>query len=301
VKSKSIKIHPAAEAYRLMTEEELASLAADMAANGQRDPIVLGRVNGVASEALVDGRNRLRACEIAGIDPRFETIQFENDDEVRAFVKSSGERRNISKGEQAMAIAILYPDPEKGGRGKRSQFREGFDGEARKTFQNRLTQARAVYRYSPELAAMVRDGVVKLDEALKQVEDSRKELQSAETQIAQLRAEASDLADLVDEERMPLSEAFAAFERRQEVAAEKEKNLRETLLRSAEAAFGSFPSWANEEFVAAVRVRLDDPEFRDLFCKRVRPESRPLRDIERGAAAFAEVLKQLEKHHGGTR
>jgi hypothetical protein len=36
----------------------------------------------------------------------------------------------------------------KGGRGKRSQNQEGFDGEARKTYQNRLSQACAVLSYS---------------------------------------------------------------------------------------------------------------------------------------------------------
>jgi hypothetical protein len=30
------------------------------------------------------------------------------------------ERRDLSKGERAMALALLYPDADKGGRGKRS-------------------------------------------------------------------------------------------------------------------------------------------------------------------------------------
>ena len=51
------------------------------------------------------------------------------------------ERRNISKGEQAMAVAWLYREPEKGGRGKKTNSSEtkGFSAA-------RLSQARQVLR-----------------------------------------------------------------------------------------------------------------------------------------------------------
>jgi hypothetical protein len=53
----------------------------------------------------------------------------------------------------AMRIALLYPDPEKGGRGKKGKASEtnGFS-------QVRLREARAVLAYSRELALAVRDG-----------------------------------------------------------------------------------------------------------------------------------------------
>jgi ParB-like chromosome segregation protein Spo0J len=290
----TIKVHPAAEAYRLMTDEELASLAADMAANGQRDPIVLGRVNGEASEKLIDGRNRLRACELAGIEPQFETRQFESDDEVRAFVKSRGERRNISKGEQAMAVAWLYPEPERG-RGKKDAARK----ETETISFSRIKQARQVRRYSIELAAKVRDGIVKLDKAMEQVEAARKELQSAETQIVRLRAEAPDLADQVDEERLTLSEAFAAFEQRKHDAEEKEKNRREVAIRITEGAYRDMVSWGNDEFVANMHVLIAEPEFRRALIERTRIDPQFLPNIQRGGAALFKLLSSLmEKSHG---
>ena len=43
-----IKIHPAAECVRLTAPMSSASLAASIDAHGQRDPIILGRVNGAA-------------------------------------------------------------------------------------------------------------------------------------------------------------------------------------------------------------------------------------------------------------
>ena len=41
-----IEIHPAAECFRLMHQDELDALVEDIRANGLRDPITLGRVNG---------------------------------------------------------------------------------------------------------------------------------------------------------------------------------------------------------------------------------------------------------------
>src|SRR3984893_13099904 len=150
-----ITVHPAAEAYRLMTEEELSALAADIAANGQHDPVILGRVEGSKEQhQIVDGRNRAKACGIAGVVPTFETREFKDEEAIRAFVKSRSERRDLTKGQRAMGHALLSPDPEKGGRGKKSANSKDTLGFS----IMRLSQARTVLAYSRELALKVRDG-----------------------------------------------------------------------------------------------------------------------------------------------
>jgi hypothetical protein len=57
-----------------------------------------------------------------------------------------------------MGVALLFPDPDKRGRGNKGKSSEtdGFS-------QTRLKLARAVLAYSRELALKVRDGGVKLD------------------------------------------------------------------------------------------------------------------------------------------
>jgi hypothetical protein len=79
---------------------------------------------------------------------------------VRAFVKSRSERRDLSKGEKAMALAMLYPEPDKRGRGNKGKAEETSD-----FTQKRLAQARQVLRHSQPFAIAVRDGVEKLDAA----------------------------------------------------------------------------------------------------------------------------------------
>lgn len=288
-----MRVHPATEAYRLMTESELTCLSEDIKANGQYDPITIARVNGTESEFLVDGRNRERACEIAGIEPQYEQRDFANEDELIAFVKSRNERRDLSKGQRAMALAFLYPDPEKGGRGKKSRNSPETGGFS----LQRLSDARSVLRHSRELAEAVRDGSMSLDDALKIVREARQVIENDETQMTRLRDNAPDLSDLIDEGRMPLNEAWAAFEHRQREALEREKNLRETLIRSAEMALFT-TSFANQEFIANINNRLNDEEFRRALTTRARLGTRSKEDIERGAKAFIQILNKLGENHG---
>jgi hypothetical protein len=166
-------VHPIADLFPMMTDEELANLAADIKANGLIHPVVLDK-NGV----LLDGRNRDRACQIAGIEPT--TVLFEGDDPRAFIIGNNINRRHLTKGQQAMAVAMVYPVPEKGGKGKRSRIQEGLD-EPRKTFQNRLSQARIVFAYSPDLAQAVLAGSKFLDAAY---DEARKAKQLLDVQVA---------------------------------------------------------------------------------------------------------------------
>lgn len=65
-----MRIHPAAELFPLMSDAELSELAADISKNGLVDSIA------IHDGQVIDGRNRLRACELAGISPRFEAVQL---------------------------------------------------------------------------------------------------------------------------------------------------------------------------------------------------------------------------------
>ena len=78
---------------------------------------------------------------------KFPTLQRElNGEDPKAFVISANiHRRHMTKGQQAMAVAMIYPDPEKGGRGKKAPT----SGEVP---SQRIADARAVLAYSLELA-----------------------------------------------------------------------------------------------------------------------------------------------------
>jgi hypothetical protein len=102
-----IAIYPADEAFRPMTGNELARLTADIAANGLREPIKLGRINGHPVR-LINGRNRLAGCRAAKVEPRCKTIDFADEDSSSPAFESANERRDCQKA-SAIGLALLYP------------------------------------------------------------------------------------------------------------------------------------------------------------------------------------------------
>ncbi|NKW09818.1 hypothetical protein HGG76_10425 [Ochrobactrum tritici] len=55
--------HPLADIFPMIAEADLKVLAADIAANGQVEPILL------LEGQVLDGRNRQAACGLAGVEP----------------------------------------------------------------------------------------------------------------------------------------------------------------------------------------------------------------------------------------
>jgi len=196
-----MNIHPHADIFPMMTPEELQELADDIAANGLLHPIVID-----GNGTLIDGRNRLRACEIAGVEPTFEPL---NGQDPAAFIVSANlARRNLSKGQQAIALAMIYPEPEKGGRGKNRKETLQFS-------KMRLSQARAVLAHSRALAEAVLAKHTSLDQALATVEDEERAGQSIDQHMNELRTKAPDIADMVDEERLSLEAGITELRTRE--------------------------------------------------------------------------------------
>ena len=73
---------------------------------------------------LIDGRNQRAACKIAGVEPT--TRELEGEDPTAFVLSANIHRRHITKGQRAMAVAMIYPKPEKGGRGRKTTEIVGF-------------------------------------------------------------------------------------------------------------------------------------------------------------------------------
>jgi ParB-like chromosome segregation protein Spo0J len=204
-----VKVHPLAAIFPMLSEDELDDLAADIKANGLLHPIV----RMIDHKTIVDGRNRYEACRRAEVQPDFDD-RIRNDAEARALIVSANlQRRNLTKSQQAMALAMIVPEPKHGG-DRRSSLVSKLETDVHKT---RLSQARFVLRMGPDdLAPGVIAGTKNFDEALIEARQRQNKATSDETQTAKLRDEAPDLADLVTEERMSLPEAIAAARQRAE-------------------------------------------------------------------------------------
>lgn len=88
-------VHPAANLMPRLSDAGIAALAADIKANGQHEPVVL------FEGQVLDGRHRLAACELAGVEPTFRTLATCPD--PMAFVLSINvRRRHLSTSQLAM-------------------------------------------------------------------------------------------------------------------------------------------------------------------------------------------------------
>jgi flagellin-like hook-associated protein FlgL len=101
-----LAVHPAAQVFSALAGAELAALAADIKANGLQQPIVL------CERKILDGRNRLAACEQAGVKPRF--ISLDVPVSPWAYVWSANaERRHLPEGQKAaLGLSIKAKDAE---------------------------------------------------------------------------------------------------------------------------------------------------------------------------------------------
>lgn len=95
-------IDPLAEIYPLMDELSLAELADSIRRNGLREPIVL-RSNG----SVLDGRNRLRACALADVQPRFTEFAGSDEEALQLVIDTNSARRHMTEGEKATVAARL--------------------------------------------------------------------------------------------------------------------------------------------------------------------------------------------------
>jgi hypothetical protein len=154
---------------------------------------------------------RLAACKLAGVEPRFEQLNGRN---PRAYIASANlQRRDLTKGQKAMALAMIYLVAEKGGRGKNIESRKA--AESAGFSARRLAEARSVLAYSRGLAEDVLKENLSLDAALEKVEAEKSRAKGMEARRERLRKGAPDLPDLVAEERITLDEATAAWSQRE--------------------------------------------------------------------------------------
>ena len=96
----SPQVHPAALAFPEMSAAELQELADDIKTNGLAHAVVHD-----AAGQLLDGRNRMKACATAGVEPRFET--YTGNDPVAFIISANLRRRHLNESQRALIAAKL--------------------------------------------------------------------------------------------------------------------------------------------------------------------------------------------------
>lgn len=94
-----MKFHEYANIYRMLPDAELQKLAANIKEKGQLLPITS------YEDQILDGRNRFKACEIAGVEPRIE--EYTGDDPLGLVASLNDHRRHDTENERAMVGARM--------------------------------------------------------------------------------------------------------------------------------------------------------------------------------------------------
>ena len=84
-RTKKLEAHSIADIWPVLSDEELQSLADDIEQNGLVHPVVL------YEGKILDGRNRARACEMAGVAIKTTKTNFRIDESVGEALLGAGE------------------------------------------------------------------------------------------------------------------------------------------------------------------------------------------------------------------
>lgn len=186
--------HPYADEFPMASAEELDELAASIATVGLIHPVVL-----TPQGLVLDGRNRLAACEKAGVEPTFETRDGDDDD-YKEFVigaNTTGRRESMTVQIAAASVALILGHERRkdgawdnpGGRGKKRDGNpSGFNAN---TWREAIGRAGTVLdELGPAHLREVRDGEASLNAKYEQARRQKDDREQAEARKVEAERQA---------------------------------------------------------------------------------------------------------------
>lgn len=166
-----LPVHPAAELFPLLGDVELRDLAEHIREHGLMHSVVM------LDGAVLDGRNRLAACEIAGVAPTF--VEWRGDDPIAWVIGTNLKRRHLDTTQRAMiALAVLpmYEAAARERQGRRTDISPisggGDDGKASVhaaaaagVGKSAVERAKRIVTDAPDLGPAMHRGVLSLEQA----------------------------------------------------------------------------------------------------------------------------------------
>lgn len=215
----TLELHPLCTLFPRLEGDEFQALKADIAANGQLQPIVLH------DGMILDGGNRYRACVELGIEPLIADMNLGDYDLLSYVISVNLVRRHLTQGQHAAIVAaatnwaetaqqgdnqythLMTPDWNEEERGPArlpdlpAEDRSGnlagpqtVSDRAAMAGVSERTQRMAdkVGKSDPELIKRVAHGEISLPQALKQVEGKDRSAPEAGNQAASPRVDAAE-------------------------------------------------------------------------------------------------------------
>lgn len=207
------ELHPLCTLFPRMAGAEFDALVADIASNGLQNPIVLH------DSMVLDGGNRYRACQAAGVEPRF--IAFDGASVVQFVLSANLHRRHMTAGQQAAIVAAAQDWGRafmRGGDRKSDQSRvtdfDTVDKRAAAAGVHRDTQMKAdkVVRESPELARKVAHGEITLPQAVRTIDPPKPKAQEPKDEAEPLREQLAEIVEMCEAQRADIESMARVFD-----------------------------------------------------------------------------------------
>jgi hypothetical protein len=166
-----LRVHPLADRFPMLSEREISELAEDIATHGLVHDIIID------NDVLIDGRNRLKACEIGGVEPRFREFPWTGAPEgkeaaITAYIVSENiRRRHLNVGQQAIMLALAYPEPRPGMRTDLMTTSVNLTEVSTRD----LSRARAIVKWAPEWVDEILDAGGAFSKAFAIADERRKQ------------------------------------------------------------------------------------------------------------------------------
>jgi site-specific DNA-methyltransferase (adenine-specific) len=201
-----MKIHPVAELFPMLSASDLQEMSDSIKREGLLNPCVR------QGDTLLDGRNRIEACKMAGVEPRF--IEYAGESPVALIIGANLARRHLDKGQKiALALEIephFAEEAEKRlhlakGRGVKGvenvpQVKSRDQAAAAVGVSGKLVSAaKAIREADPVLFEKVKQGKVSVAKAKKEIkaEQDKRDLAAAQKSVdADKRSKIESVCDL---------------------------------------------------------------------------------------------------------
>lgn len=176
-----IQFHPIANIFPMMTGDEFDALVADIAENGQREPIY------THDNQIIDGRNRYNACLKLGLKPILR--EWDGRGSLVSFVVSLNlHRRHLTSSQRAVIALDVLPMLEaeaKERQGERNDIREivpeSVEPQGKSTERaaslfstnsHYVSDAKRIAAEAPEMVDAIRSGEMSIPEARRLLDEA---------------------------------------------------------------------------------------------------------------------------------
>jgi hypothetical protein len=180
MKENEIEFHDIASVFPMMPEKDLSNLVSDIKKNGLQNKIIL------YESKILDGRNRYRACIIAGVNPEF--CEYNGSDPVRYNISLNLIRRHLNQSQRSVVASKIAITKEHGGDRRSDQVanmqHEITVSEAAKIFnvsERMIRTVKEIEQNSPEFIRNIEDGDITVTAAAKEIKHRKKKKADAES------------------------------------------------------------------------------------------------------------------------